>query len=235
MSAPLGVDLDTIARGAGLGIEEVRVSGHRHASDSDILDALDLPNVRSMARFDSEEARRRIERLPWIASAEITRVFPDRLDIRVRERRPFAIWQRGNAEILIDETGRELQRVAPGTIEHLPRVIGEGAVSETGQLLATIARHDALVARFIAAERVGERRWTLHLRDGLTMHLPPDGQALALEQLAQSGRLAWLHAQRDSILDLRAPGRVTVRRARAGKGAVAGVQIPASVPTARRE
>lgn len=229
------VEFDDLARRAGLGIDEVTVSGHRFADDNDIYGALDLANVRSMLRFDSRAARQRIERISWIATAEITRAFPGRLDIHVTERQPFALWQRGGAEFLIDAQGRVLQRVDASSIDHLPRVVGEGAAEEAATLLTTVARHESLATRFVSAERIGERRWTLHLAGGITMHLPADGHALVLERLAQSGRLERLLADGRRTIDLRGRGRVAVRSSPAGTSDRARVSSAAGAGLARKE
>lgn len=228
-------EADVLAGRLGFGIEMVTLTGHRYAADEEILGALDLANVRSLLGFDVAAARRRIERVSWVASADITRLLPDRLDIRIVERKPFAVWQRGAKELLIDDTGRELQQIGPGSIEHLPRVIGEGAAPEAATLIATIARHDELARRFLAAERVGERRWTLRLADGIVMHLPAEGPALALERLAAAGRMQRLLAEPGRIIDLRASGRIALRKAPAAEPTVARVSgIMPSAP-ARKE
>jgi cell division protein FtsQ len=228
-------EADVLARRLGFGIEVVTLAGHRYASDDEILGALDLANVRSLVGFDVGAARRRIERIPWVASADITRVLPDRLDIRVAERKPFAVWQRGGKELLIDASGRTLQEIGAGSVDHLPRVIGEGAAPEAATLVATIARHDALARRFRAAERVGERRWTLRLADGIVMHLPSEGPALALERLAAAGRLERLLVPSNRIIDLRAAGRIGVRSAPADATGVARVSGIMPSATGRRE
>ena len=76
---------------AGLGLSEVTVKGQHMTRDSEIYDQLQLADHRSIWLYNTEAARRRVETLPWILNASVKRVFPDRLDIRVRERRPSAI------------------------------------------------------------------------------------------------------------------------------------------------
>ncbi len=93
---------------AGFGLDQVNVSGQHHAADGDIFDALDLPNVRTFAAFDSDAALQRIERIPWIDTAQITRVYPGTLDIVVHERTPAVLWTRGVANYLVDASGRVL-------------------------------------------------------------------------------------------------------------------------------
>ncbi len=210
-SPAVRAQLDGVARLAGFGIDMVVLTGHRFTADSDIFDALDLPNARSLMSFDTEGVRRRLERLPWILSAELTRVFPDRLDVRVSERKAFAVWMRDGHAQLIDKTGRVLSAVNRADGLDLPKVSGEGAPQEAQPLLTLLARCPDIWARLEVAERVAGRRWTLHLSRGIAVHLPADREAAVLETLTAGGGLANILDTGNRIVDLRASGRVAIR------------------------
>jgi cell division protein FtsQ len=203
---------DVLARSLGLGIDEVSLTGHHFAFDGDVFDALDLPNVRTFAGLDARAAKARIERLPWVATAEITRVYPNRLAVRVSERMPFAVWTRGNRRYLIDATGRVLSAADERALPALPRVAGEGAAAEAKALFDLLDRYPAVRSRLSEAERVGERRWNLKLERQITLKLPSDGEARILDELARDSELQRLASEANSTLDFRARGRVAVRR-----------------------
>lgn len=57
------------------------------------------------------------------------------------------------------------------------------------------------------------RRWTLHVAGNVELLLPADREAAALAELAADPRLGRLVAAGGSVIDLRVPGRVTVRPA----------------------
>ena len=61
------------------------------------------------------------------------------------------------------------------------------------------------------AERVGGRRWTLHLKDRVVVHLGADREAVAFAALSSPDELGKLLDTHDVIIDLRTRGRVTVR------------------------
>lgn len=204
-------DLDRLAASAGLGLDEVSLTGHRFTSDLDVFDALDLANARSFLAFDTAAARARIERLPWVLTAEITHIYPSRLAVRITERTPFAVWRRGNRHVLIDATGRELSVARPEDYAGLAHFAGEGAAAEAAALAALVDRHPALKARLVEAERVSGRRWTLRLKDNVVVHLPADREATALEALARSEALQALVSGPDRVVDLRARDRATTR------------------------
>lgn len=205
-------EIDRAARAMGFGIDQVTLRGHRFSFDRDIFDALDLANVRSFAALDTAAVKARIERLPWIDTAEISRVFPGQLEIRVTERKPFALWTRGERRYVIDKTGRVLAGVSGETLPDLPRVAGEGAAVEAADIFDLVARYPAIGNRLEEAERVSERRWNLKLAGAITLKLPADGEARVLQQLSRDASLASLLTAGNTTIDLRAPGRVAVRR-----------------------
>jgi len=204
-------DMEHMARVAGFGIDQVALTGHRFSYDGDIFDALDLGNVRFFGSLDTAAVKSRIERLPWIDTAELTRVYPGRLEIRVTERRPYALWSRADRLYLIDKTGRVLAAVSGETLPELPQFAGEGAATEAASLLETVARYPEVASRLARAERVSERRWRLKLDNGTTLELPADNEVGALEGLSRDSSLAKLVAEGRTTLDFRGPGRVAVR------------------------
>ncbi len=207
------LDRDALASLVGFGIEQVSLTGHRFTPDAELFEALDLKSTRSLASFDPDAVRKRFERLPWVQSVEISRVWPDQLAIRVTERRPFAVWERGDAADLVDATGRVLGPVKRDAVLDLPRIAGDGANATAAQLLAALDRYPDLKSRLVRANRHGDRRWTLELADGGRIHLPSDGETSALARLAAEPQLAAIVAKPGQIIDLRSPSTIAIRNA----------------------
>jgi len=207
--ARLFAKLEIWAQLAGLGVDQVALIGHRYTADKDIFEALDLKRARTMLSFDPQRARARLAELPWIDEASIERVFPDRLEVRIRERTPVAVWSRGERSFLIDAGGRTLASVPAEVMPQLPRVSGEGAAAAAAELFALLQRFPELKARMARAERIGGRRWTLWLSGGGAVHLPATGEAEALGEAARLLTKGFEHAE----IDVRAPARAIVREA----------------------
>ena len=116
----------------GFAIDEVKVSGHHETSEIDILERLGLDGWTSTIGFDAEAARERIAALPWVEMAAVRKVYPDTLEIRIQERKPFAIWQHGSELSLIERVRQgdhALRGRPPGDAAagHRPRRAGSGA------------------------------------------------------------------------------------------------------------
>lgn len=201
---------ERIAPAFGAGVEQVNLTGHRVTRDVEIFAALDLANARSMASLDIAAARARVEGLPWIAAAELRLIFPNTLDVRVAERRAFAVWRHDGQERLIDSAGRVLSAVRPGAAPGLPVVAGAGAPVEARVLFEALGRHPETAKRLAVAERVAERRWTLHFAGGSTVHLDGGRESASIELALRREETA----RRNFVVDARAPGRVAVRPAR---------------------
>ena len=197
----------------GLRIEQVALTGQRFTADADVFSAIDLPNSGSLLTFDVAAARERVEALPWVATASISRIYPAALDVRITERRPSALWINEGREFLVDSSGRVLSGLKPGTNVRLPRLSGAGAPEQAQALLELIVRYPRIAERFVMAERVGGRRWTLHLKNGLTVHLGADREAVAFAALSSPEELGKLLDARDVVVDLRARGRIAIRPA----------------------
>jgi len=205
--------VDQALAAAGFGIDEVTVSGHRYTTDSDIFDALDLPNVPTMAALHSAQVQARLRRLPWIATANLTRVYPGRIAVTVTERSPFAAWTNDGKTMLIDATGRELSPVRETDWPALPRISGTGAPEHAASLFQMLGHFPQLASRLRMAERISARRWQLHLTDGVRLDLPSEGEATALANLLASKAAARYLGEPGTLIDVRSPTRFAARMA----------------------
>jgi cell division protein FtsQ len=206
--APALAEIERLLELAGLGITQVSLTGHRFTVDSDVFDALGLGQAHTMLGFDSRAAQDRIERLPWVERASVERVLPDRLEVRISERSPAAVWRLGDRHFLIDKSGRVLEPVRKDAMASLPRVAGEGAAAEAGKLQALLDNYPALQQRVEVAEWIGRRRWALRLTDGSVMQLPAEGEAQAI---ARALRVAGARGGEPSEIDVRVLERTLVR------------------------
>src|SRR5437763_4477387 len=84
---------DAGASSLGFRITAVSLSGEKHVGRAEIVAAAGVPERTSLLFLDVEAARARLKTIPWIADATVRKLFPDRLQLRVREREPFALWQ----------------------------------------------------------------------------------------------------------------------------------------------
>jgi cell division protein FtsQ len=206
---PLGsIDLMLVA--AGLGIDEIGISGYSHTSADDIFRALEVERPQSLLSYDAQAAQARIARLAWIGTVEIDRALPGRLSVRIAERLPYAVWQHHGMLFLIDSEGRELQPIGPAEYRLLPMVAGAGAASRAREILTLVTRHPEVASRFEVAVRVADRRWTLRLKGGIEVLLPERDAEKALELVSSAQAEERLLDRAIARIDMRVPGQMTL-------------------------
>ena len=212
-AAALARSLDAAAVSAGLGINQINVAGFRNTLSDDIFAALHTASGGSLLSYDTVAAKARLEALPWVASAEITRTLPDGLDVSIRERRAFAVWQHRQLMFLIDADGRTLEPTSRAEHRKLPLIVGDGAEAAAHDLLDILQAHPAILGRLEAAVFVGQRRWDLQLKDSLRLQLPEQAVPAALDWADRMQQDERLFDRRLAVIDLRVSGRVAFQMA----------------------
>jgi cell division protein FtsQ len=202
---------DAAANAAGFRIVSVALAGQHHISREDVLAAAGVTDTTSLLFLDVEQTRERLKSNPWIADATVLKLYPGELQIGIREREAFALWQKDGRVSVIAGDGTVLEPyVAPRLIE-LPLVVGRGAETRAKEFLALLDRYPDLRASVRATVLVGERRWNLRLQNGVDVRLPETDIAPALERLVALDKDKSLTTRDIVAIDLRLPDRVTVR------------------------
>lgn len=202
---------DAAANAAGFRIVSVALAGQHHISREDVLAAAGVTDTTSLLFLDVEQTRERLKSNPWIADATVLKLYPGELQIGIREREAFALWQKNGQVSVIADDGTVLEPyVAPRLIE-LPLVVGRGAETRAKEFLSMLDRYPDLRASVRATVLVGERRWNLRLKNGIDVRLPETDIAPALERLVALDKEKTLTTRDIVAIDLRLPDRVTVR------------------------
>jgi cell division protein FtsQ len=122
---------------------------------------------------DLLEIKASLERRPWVESAAVRRVWPDRLVIDIREKKPLAYWTDGR---LVSRTGELFAPSNPEVAGRLPRLAGpDERVRDVINMARTMS--DRLVARGLGFSGLAlEHRgaWTLQLANGIEVVLGRD-------------------------------------------------------------
>ncbi|MCB1508422.1 MAG: cell division protein FtsQ/DivIB, partial [Hyphomicrobiaceae bacterium] len=207
----LGQSSEALLVTAGLAVKAIEIDGLGETAERDVLDYLGVTEATALPFLNPDAARERVEALPWVRSASVRKLYPATLQIHLREFEPFALWQRGERVAVIDREGTVVTEDVPARLQGLPRLYGHGAEAEGAALLDLLERHPAVRTRLAVAEYVGERRWTLHLDNGISVYLPENGLGEALVLLDQLEQREEIFARSIAAIDLRLGDRVTFR------------------------
>jgi cell division protein FtsQ len=97
-----------VTRSSLLDVDHVEVRGASRTSEATLRTALGVPLGRAMTSVDPGPARARLERLPWVRRATVSRSWPSTVTVRLVERTPVAVMGEGSGAVLVDRSGRVL-------------------------------------------------------------------------------------------------------------------------------
>ena len=210
---------DAAANGVGFRISEIALAGEHEVSREDILSFAGVTGRSSLLFLDAGQTRIRLMTNPWIAQAAVLKLYPGRLRIEIKERQAFALWQKDGRLYLIAADGTVLETYVPQRFAALPRVVGNGAEHAAQDFLDLLKRYPAIAQAVEASVLVAERRWNLHLKDGVEVLLPEREPAHALTTLVDLALTKKLLSRDIVAVDLRLSDRVTVRQSDAAAAA----------------
>jgi cell division protein FtsQ len=200
-----------VANAVGFGIADLRVTGHNQLTKEEVLASAQVTGRSSLLFLDVDATRERLKANAWIADATVRKLLPGQLQIEIKEREPFALWQKDQRVSVIADDGTVLEGFVVPQLLTLPLVVGRGAETHAKDFLALLNRFPGIRERVRASILVGERRWNLRLDNGLDIRLPEADVARALDQLLALDRDSQILSRDIAIVDLRLPDRVTVR------------------------
>jgi cell division protein FtsQ len=210
---------DDAANAVGFRISQIALTGEHELDRRRVLRIAGITGRSSLLFLDAEKTRKRLMDNPWIAQATVLKLYPGRLRIEVKERKPYALWQKDGQVYLIAEDGTVLENVVPQRLASLPLVVGDGAEHAAPGLLAMLRHFPAIAKELKASVLVAERRWDLYLKDNLVVSLPEIAPEHALQLLTELDRSKKLLSRDIVAIDLRLADRVTVRQSDAAAAA----------------
>jgi cell division protein FtsQ len=195
----------------GLRVASVLFEGRENTPEPLLRAALGITTGDSLIGFSVAAARARIQTLSWVENASVERRLPDTLVVKLKERRPFAIWQNQKRYQLIDRDGQVVGDQDVAAFSQLPLVVGADAPAHAADILRQLATYPALQSHVAAVVRVSERRWNLRLNNGGDVLLPEGNENAALARLAQLQASNALLDRPLADVDMRLPDRLVIR------------------------
>jgi len=202
---------DAVANAVGFRISEVALAGDHQVSREEVLRRAGITGESSLLFLDAARTRDRLLTDPWIAQATVLKLYPSRLRIGIKERRPYALWQLDGQVSVIAADGTVLDSFVPQRFASLPLVVGRGAEHAAHAFLSLLSHYPDIARRVDALVLVADRRWNLQLKSGVEVLLPETAVETALQTLVDLDRDKKLLSRDITAVDLRLVDRVTVR------------------------
>ena len=165
-----------LARQPAFALKSIRIVGDVTRNSVATIRANAMPQLAgNFFTLDLAAGRRAFESVPWVRRAVIDRVWPNRLQVRLEEHRPVALWSTdGSAEKLVNSFG-EVFEANLGDVEDdgLPTLQGpEGSAARMLGLFARLAPILARVdARIDTLTMSARGSWSAELDSGAEVQL----------------------------------------------------------------
>lgn len=195
---------------AGFKVQQVYLEGREHLPVASLKEAMKVSQGDPILGVSLDAMQERLQTLPEVRNVTIRRALPGALHVTIEERKPIALWQRAGKYSVIDREGVVLNREPAQVPAALLLVVGDDAPKHMQSLMALMDAAPSMRPDVEAAVRVGERRWNIRLKQGMTVMLPEEGAADAWKKfvaLAESDRLL---SKAITSIDLRIEDRVFV-------------------------
>ena len=140
--------------------DQVELTGNHIVSREAVLQPFARDRNRSVLRIPLDARRSQLEQLPWVASASVQRILPNRIRVELTERTPIAFLRNGGDLALIDAHGVILDRpegedlrfpIVTGLPDSMPREEREKRMQTYQEFL-----RDADLVRAESSDRVSE-------------------------------------------------------------------------------
>jgi len=115
---------DRVANAAGFRIVSIALAGNHHVSRDEVLAIAGITGTTSLPFVDVELARERLKNNPWIGDASLLKLYPGELQIVIKEREAFALWQKDRRVTVIADDGTVLEPYVAPRLVQLPLVVG---------------------------------------------------------------------------------------------------------------
>src|SRR5947207_11810750 len=102
---------DILAQHAGFQSANVSIEGAPRLGRADVLRIAGITESSTLFLIDADATRTRLLHNAWIAEATVGKLYPDRLEITIVEKKPFAIWQSRRNFFVIAKDGTVIDQL----------------------------------------------------------------------------------------------------------------------------
>jgi len=194
----------------GLNLQYIQVRGRSHTPTEMLLAASDLQLGQPMLGLPLEEVHQNLMQIGWVEAAIVERLMPSTVRITIKERVPIALLQTSNGHELIDDSGTIIEGADPTQFSHLTVVAGKGAAANASAILDILRTEPELFVEVWAITLQSERRWDVHLRNGIDIRLPETDPRTAWSRLAIVDHSKNIIGRDLAVIDLRVPEQLIV-------------------------
>ena len=195
----------------GISIKYVQVTGLVNSDINKINIVTNSIYGKATIFIDISNIKDSLEELDWVDTAEVKRVLPDKIFIKILEKSPFALWQNDNELYLITNNGEVITKKNIDYYKDFPLVVGPDAQKHVEKLVKLINSDLEIYKRITASTRVGMRRWNILIDGRIKILLPEYDYLYAWQELIRLQKTKNMLDRKISMIDFRDRNRLIIR------------------------
>ena len=208
--ASLSVAIIDASANSGLHLQTIEVQGRAHTSKDVLMAVSELTLGQPMLTISLPELHDKLSTIGWVKDVAIERRMPSTIRLILTERVPMALLQTEGGHRVIDKDGEIISGADPSAFGHLTVVAGTSAGVNAAPLLNILRTEPELFAEVWAVTYQSERRWDVHLRNGIRVRLPETDPRTAWSRLAIIDHSKQITDRDLAVIDLRVPDQMIV-------------------------
>lgn len=191
-------------------VSDVRVQGKLEHTDARALQYV-LAKTLAPGFLDADlnEVERSVQALPWVHSAEASRIWPEQLELRISEKRPIANWLQNG---LLDSNLVPFFPKSSVNFDDLPKLAGPaGSEKRVWRLYRELYKElSALGLEPDVLSMAGHGAWSMHIKDGPWILLGKDHRVQKIARIAAVYKNLSSRWSQIRLIDMRYPNGFAV-------------------------
>ena len=157
----------------GFSLKKIYIIGKYNLKEKEIVDTAKLIKGQSIFNINLNEVYNNLLLNEWIENVQIKRSLPNTIEIKIKEKKPLAILQTKLGNKLITEDGSIISIANTHDFKNkLPIITGENANIKAFSIITILKQQQDLYKNVWSISYVNNRRWDIHLKQGVTILLP---------------------------------------------------------------
>ena len=185
-----------------LRVDHLYITGVENTNLEKLRLAIELKKGQPIFSVSTHEIRQQVESLPWVRLAQVQRVLPNALKVKIIEHKAIATIRFDDTKWALNSKG-ELIDIVDEKFDHLLEISGPSSKEKAASLFSLFANWTDLLFLAKQAEYIGNRRWNLYLENGIIILLPEEKVRYALKVLKQLNKQQRILNKTKIKIDLR--------------------------------
>ena len=179
----------------------------QNLSEEQLKTELAIHKNKSLLDIDINLISENLIKMAEIESVVVEKKFPNILEIKIKETKPFALWSYKKNTHVISKDGKILNFGNLRNFE-LPVIKGLKANLNAKNLIEIINEYEYLNKRLISADFISEYRWNVLFKDNILVKLPYKNLKKSIKLLNKVLKNNLNNLNQKKLIDLRVQGRI---------------------------